>query len=360
LISIKKFLGADWNPVLLHDKAEAQRMTAVILAAYRCTLLEIGAYTSQACPAIGVGLQEKLAELEENLSGDLTVELMAETQQAVSENLQDWGRRTAEYYQSKSDEIKELLILLTGMAESVGDRDKNCAEQISDVTRRLEAVANLDDLGQVKRSIKKSAVELKTSIERLAEEGNATVSKLRKEVAKYQTKMEEAVQVATMDTLTGLRSRYYVEKQIKRRIELELPTTIAIVDLDGFKSVNDKNGHMIGDDLLRQFATNMKESCRLTDTVGRWGGDEFIILLDCDLNKAKIQIENLMKRTCCEYFISGKTGMIMVRLTASVGLAEHVIGETMEQLFDRADANMYAMKAANLRNNRNHSESKAA
>ena len=57
------------------------------------------------------------------------------------------------------------------------------------------------------------------------------------------------------------------------------PFCIAIIDIDKFKRVNDEHGHLAGDELLKKFAAKMRSVCRDTDTIGRWGGDEFILLL---------------------------------------------------------------------------------
>ncbi len=61
----------------------------------------------------------------------------------------------------------------------------------------------------------------------------------------------------------------------------EAPFCVAIIDIDEFKRVNDEHGHLVGDELLKQFAAEMRSVCRSTDTIGRWGGDEFILLLHC-------------------------------------------------------------------------------
>ena len=90
-------------------------------------------------------------------------------------------------------------------------------------------------------------------------------------MASYQTKLEEAEEIAARDALTGLSSRLYVEGQIERRMGASATWSVAIVDIDGFKKVNDDYGHLTGDELLKQFSAELRSACRATDVIGRLG-----------------------------------------------------------------------------------------
>ena len=324
----------------------AKELLPVAMGAYRSALLETGKYSLDACPALGEGLKHGLEELNENLSSTVSCEAVEGAQRSVQEQLQDWGRRTAKHYRQQTGEVKELLLVLARTAESVGERDQRCAQQITEVTARLNQIAKLEDLTEIRASIVKSASDLKGSIDRMAAEGNAAIDQLRGEVSTYQTKLEKAEEIASSDSLTGLRSRLCVEHQIERRIEAGTPFCVTIIDIDGFKQVNDEHGHLIGDELLKQFATELRSASRSTDLIGRLGGDEFIIVLDCGLPEATAQIDRLRKWVCGSYTVHGNAETIKLRVDASFGLAEHLPEETLKALFDRADAEMYQNKAA--------------
>ena len=121
---------------------------------------------------------------------------------------------------------------------------------------------------------------------------------------------------------------------------------MAIIDINGFKPINDEHGHLAGDEVLKQFAAELQSACRSADLIGRWGGDEFIILLDCDLTKARLKIDRLREWVCGSYKIQGRNGSTKLRVDASIGLAEHLRDESMKGLLERADAGMYRDKAA--------------
>jgi diguanylate cyclase (GGDEF)-like protein len=120
----------------------------------------------------------------------------------------------------------------------------------------------------------------------------------------------------------------------------------AIFDIDGFQRVNEKHGHWVGDQLLKQFAAELRSACRSTDIVGRWGGDEFIVVLDYGLQDAKPQIDRLSSWVSGAYKVPGRMNDLDIRVDVSVGIAEHRPGERLQDLLDRVDADMKPHKAA--------------
>lgn len=346
MISLKKYLES--QPIdsgISPERVEDDLLPAVV-GAYGATLMEIGNSTLEACPGMGDVLKRNLAELRTSLSPQMTLGEFTTIDSAVGEQIRGWGHGTAKHLQWKACEAKEMLLMMARTAESVGARDQRCAGQMSKVTERLKAIATLDDLTEIRGSIEKSASELKSSIERMTAEGKAVLDRLKEQVATYQTKLEEAEAIASRDALTGLSSRLYVEGQMEKRLAADLRFCVVIVDIDRFKKVNDDHGHLTGDDLLKQFSAEMRSACRATDVIGRWGGDEFILLFDCALAEAEAQVVRLRKWICGSYTVRGKAGELKLSVDASIGLAEHGAGEEMKELLARADAAMYRDKAA--------------
>jgi diguanylate cyclase (GGDEF)-like protein len=345
MISIKKYLDSNAPTIEQNAEAVQQEPFAAALDAYGTSLLEMGHCSLDACPGLGDDLKQSLGRLKAELSPALNSEKLAAHGEQAREQLRAWGRSAARHYQGKAREVKEMLLTMAHTAESVSARDQRCAGQMSAVTERLKAIATLEDLTEIRVSIDRSAAELKTSIDRMTEEGKAVLDHLKKQVEDYQARLDEAEKIASRDALTGMSSRVYVEGQIERRIESCATFCVAIVDIDGFKKVNDAHGHLTGDELLKQFAGELRSACRSTDVIGRWGGDEFILLFDSGLEEAEAQTERLRKWVCGNYSVPGKTGTLKLRIDASIGLAAHAAGEGMNDLVGRADAAMYEQKA---------------
>ncbi|HEY1803272.1 MAG TPA: GGDEF domain-containing protein [Terracidiphilus sp.] len=346
MISLRKYLDSQQIDSIKPSECSDGDMLLSVVDAYGCALMEMGNSSLEACPVMGEELKRNLSELKASLSPSMSAAALATTDSGVREQLRGWGHGTAKHYQQKACEVKEILLMMARTAESVGARDQRCAGQMSEVTQRLRAIASLDDLTEIRMSIERSANELKSSIDRMTAEGKAVLDHLKEQVASYQTKLEEAEEIASRDALTGLSSRLYVEGQLEKRMGAEASFCVAIVDIDHFKKVNDDHGHVTGDDLLKQFGREMRSACRATDLIGRWGGDEFILLFDCGLAEAEAQTVRLRKWICGSYTVRGKAGEVKLRVDASIGLAERATGEELKELLARADAAMYEEKAA--------------
>lgn len=316
------------------------------LGAYRSALEEMGRCSVEACRAEGPALQGNLGEIAGTIGERPTPDAVAKADAGVQTELREWGRRTARHYQQKAGEVKEILLAMAQTTESVGQRDAHYARQIDEVTRKLHRIASLDDISEIRSSIAHSAAELKESIERMTAEGRAVLERMQSQVTTFQTKLEEAEQMASIDALTRVRSRMWVEGQLEQRAAAGAPFCVAILDIDGFKGVNDEHGHLVGDALLKQFAGELKSACRAADIVGRWGGDEFVILLEGEREHADAQMERVRKWVCGQYTVEASAGPLKLNVSASIGLAEWTPPETLAQLLERADAAMYENKAA--------------
>jgi diguanylate cyclase len=346
MISLKRYLDMDRTGTEERSDAEPDALLPATVAAYRSALAEMSACCLEVCPPLGGDLKQSMENLDGRLIGCLSVEVVEETKTGVGEQLALWGQRTATHYREKTREVKEILLAMARAAESVGERDQRCAAQITCVTAQLKKVANLEDLAEMRASIQNSAAELKSSIDRMTAEGKTALEQLRGQVSMYQTRLEEAERTASLDALTGVRSRTWVEGQLELLLQAGGALCVAILDIDGFKQVNDEHGHMVGDELLKQFAAELRSASRSADIIGRWGGDEFILLVQSGLADAKAQSDRLQKWVCGNYTVQGNCDPIKLRVVASLGLAEHLPDEPMKALVDRADAEMYRQKAA--------------
>ena len=117
-----------------------------------------------------------------------------------------------------------------------------------------------------------------------------------------------------------------------------------MLDLNGFKQVNDTYGHEAGDDLLKQFSTELRSASRATDAVGRWGGDEFLVVLDGNLTEAQSHVERMRKWVFGSYTLQAGTEGPKVEMDAAIGLVEWRADEGLKEVLARADTLMYKQK----------------
>jgi diguanylate cyclase (GGDEF)-like protein len=344
VISLKKYL--DMTPDKVPASANVGELFSVVVKAYRSALTATGASAFEACPPVGSELQKKLALLEKQLENSLTVPLVQESERKVGEQLVLWKENTQKYCQARTAEVTALLTMLASTAASVGERDQRYTEHFSLFTSRLRKISSLEDVTLVRASLIKEALELKTYVVKMDQDSHQLVGQLKAQVSTYEKKIKEVEEIALRDSLTGLANRRNVEERIEWRIARNQPFCIAMLDLNGFKRVNDEHGHVAGDSMLQQFAQELRAASRAGDVVGRWGGDEFMMVIDSDIEGATAQFERLQKWVFGEYTIRpGKgSGEVKIQVDAAIGLTQWLLGQTLEEIVEQADKAMYKRK----------------
>jgi diguanylate cyclase (GGDEF)-like protein len=155
--------------------------------------------------------------------------------------------------------------------------------------------------------------------------------------------LQQSEQNASHDELTGLWNRrmlnHRLEETIIRSRRLGVPFCLLMFDLDHFKRINDDYGHLVGDEVLREFAQVIKNRIRENDFLARWGGEEFVLILEAtDVSRATVLAEELREAIFHHRFET------VGALTVSIGLAECSPDDGANELLRRADQSLYFAK----------------
>lgn len=159
-------------------------------------------------------------------------------------------------------------------------------------------------------------------------------------------RLQELQALALVDELTALPNRRYIQRELDRRFEEYQRYTysyaVLIGDIDNFKTVNDTHGHMAGDQVLKMVAASLQSNCRSFDAVGRWGGEEFMIILrNVDAGTTRTLAERF--RILVEQsFVDHQQSSLSV--TISIGGAVIQKDDTLATLIERADQQLYLSK----------------
>jgi len=163
-------------------------------------------------------------------------------------------------------------------------------------------------------------------------------------LGKMEVRTEEVYKLAALDPLTGLYNRRSGEQRLAEEILRSqrhgCPLTVLMLDLNGLKSINDKFGHAVGDELIRSFAERLNKSIRGSDLAVRLGGDEFLLLLpECKIEEVR-HILNRLSGMKMEF--EGQ----LLNITFSAGWTNYKPGELPDELLKRADDALYVNKPA--------------
>lgn len=157
---------------------------------------------------------------------------------------------------------------------------------------------------------------------------------------------EEALSKALTDELTGMGNKRALQsclhRETERSIRRKQPLSTLVIDIDHFKKVNDTHGHRAGDAILKQFGSLIQENLRKTDLSFRYGGEEFVLILEETDKERAIQTAERLREAVqeCRFLFDELT----IPVSASFGCATYKLGETMDSFIERADQALYLAK----------------
>ncbi len=245
--------------------------------------------------------------------------------------------------------LDTLLEKLSAQLIELIERSENSTTEIREVKRDLEALENdkPSDFKTAHKRLYTIASALEEKVEVLSKDlkvHNDKVTQMGKKIAALEADLAQATQASREDFLTKLYNKRAIEEYLNlKEAEFERhghSFCVAMLDLDHFKSVNDTYGHDAGDAVLLAFSKILKEEARTTDIVGRFGGEEFLVILgDTDISGAKIFCEKVRAHVEQAHFMyQGQR----IAVSVSIGIAERknylslkaVVGGADERLYD--------------------------
>ena len=226
-------------------------------------------------------------------------------------------------------------------------------EMENSITKEL-GVENLKEVVQHRLvAIREHMASFRKREEKYNEEASRLIGRLskrlylmEKEADRLRIQIYEKHKQSLSDTLTGLPNRKaydeYIERELKFFAKKRKPLTLLIIDIDYFKKVNDKFGHVTGDNILKRLADVLSEAIRDGDFLARYGGEEFAIIMTNTQLKQAEEIAERLRKAVQHHHFNHKNKRI--ELTISGGLAQMRKTDTLESLFERADNALYVAK----------------
>lgn len=239
--------------------------------------------------------------------------------------------------ESEKFKIDTMMSSFHDLTSEVGTQVDQHSSRVTEITDSLDTSGGSQPQGvlaagtmlvQANQNLQTALCEAKAEIERQREE------------------LQQSLREARTDALTGLPNRRAFDQEILRSIasrrRQKVSFSLMMLDIDHFKHVNDRHGHMVGDQVLKAFARRLSETFRDTDFVARIGGEEFAAILPRTPLHEALSIAERTRAEIARCHYSG--GEIELQVTASVGLKEAGPEETDSELFKLVDAALYQAK----------------
>jgi diguanylate cyclase len=247
------------------------------------------------------------------------------------------------------DEMRQMLAAFIDRLSQMSQTTGSFQEKLEDSARQIENAKSLVDIAPVlkevvdaTRTIAKETLLARDELQTMRQQADKTQA----EISKLHQELDRVSAQARHDPLTGALNRRGLEEALEKEISTvrrkESPLSVALLDIDNFKALNDALGHTMGDTALQHLAEVARECMRPQDTLARFGGEEFVILLpDTPLEKGIEAMTRLQRELTKRFFMAGTEKVL---ITFSAGVAQLANDEAGMEAIRRADQAMYLAK----------------
>ncbi|MDE2418548.1 MAG: GGDEF domain-containing protein [Burkholderiales bacterium] len=255
--------------------------------------------------------------------------------------------RTVAAQNEMRDMLASFIERLSDMTQSTGiyhDKLEESARLIEQAKSMAEIAPVLKDVVGTTSRMASESLATRDELSAMREQATRTEA----ELVKLHKELDRVSSEARHDSLTGTLNRKGLDEALERELSTvrrkETPLSMALLDIDNFKKLNDSLGHSMGDNALNHLATVARDCMRPQDTLARFGGEEFVVLLpDTPLDKGIEAMTRLQRELTKRFFLAGAEKIL---ITFSAGVAQLNDGETGMEAIRRADQAMYLAKRA--------------
>lgn len=260
--------------------------------------------------------------------------------------------RQKTYLQEREAELRNIIDLLTRAMVSVNTENDAYHRKILQQGEKMEQITRLDDIRKIKSALEKEIAALRETVASKQAGEEARLQSLSGQVKTLRQELQLAKEESLRDGLTGICNRRafdgYLQSLTERNLLQRRDFALLLLDIDDFKAVNDTYGHTVGDRVLLAMADTCRQMVRSDDFLGRYGGEEFVIVLPgASRRNAAKKARHICKTVhSTRYTLDDSDDRPPLTLSVSIGVTAFKRGDTPEVLLERADRALYAAKDA--------------
>lgn len=293
-------------------------------------------------------IRGQIAVVQTIVSSPLERALIQDAEKSLKEVIFKQGMLKHSLNEAKSS-FKNMIATFVDRLGYMSDSSGTYQEKIESYAGKLSETEDILQINELLENLMKDTHTMQAEIVRSREvllQQRDNVESAQEKIRSLQEELTQLSEAVRVDQLTGVLNRRGLDEAMVREISRAKrgggKLSVALLDIDNFKRLNDTYGHHVGDSALQHLAKIIKETIRPTDEVSRMGGEEFVILLpDTDLNQAVITIQRL-QRALTKQFFMGNNERLLITFSAGVALLRN--DEEEATVLHRADQSMYLAK----------------
>jgi diguanylate cyclase len=316
------------------------------------TLGTLAGSVVEAEPEITAAFLHRLETCRRVLKDESSGRTLADALDTAIRSIEHFLKSSRGYVAAREGELREMIRILHEAAILMAGHSTSFNATVLATSDKLHGFAELNDIRELKRQLSSEVETLRRAVEEKQRRDAESSARLTERLEVLQTKLVKAEEEASLDPLTRVANRGAFDQALARMVAnaraTKMALTLALVDIDEFKRINDTHGHPIGDRVLLCAAMWLGKGLRHVDFLARYGGEEFAILFkDARLGEIDARMTQTLSDIAArsfEYEVESETRT--VRFTASAGVAELTASESGDDLVKRADDALYEAKRA--------------
>jgi len=253
------------------------------------------------------------------------------------------------YVREREDEMWRLLKAMSQAAEVGHSTDHRLVQAIRESHGRMRELASLPDIREARLHLEEELHQAQKLVELKARRERERLAALQRQVERLEAALEAVRGQADFDVLTGVYHRGVFDERLRAVLTSGVPFSVAMLDVDNFKTINDSMGHAVGDRILTILGNNLHRVARSTDLPARYGGDEFAFIaggFNAEQTAQRLAGAVARRHIRTEVDEGDRERVISVLLSTSVGIAAFKPGDSYDSLLQRADQAMLSAKRA--------------
>ena len=306
------------------EQGQEVRVAFTAVDSYLSALASIASMVSGVFPDVGSEHGRKLIRLRNRLAFEADVPGLIESRETLLNELTAFSEKARNLYVSRTEAVHKSLELLADLGDSLAPQNNENFKTLFAVCGRLEALGKISE-----------ATALRSGINALGKEREAVLDGLRSQVTSLENRLQSSEMLTSTDPLTGVGNRSELDHQLAARVKVNKAFCVLLFDIVRFQAVNLKYGNACGDELLKQVAARLSNQIRTRDFVCRWAGDEFLVIMECDLDNATRRCRQISQWLSGPYRVKVEGQELRVDLQMSSDLTDRRAKEDAHELLQR-------------------------
>src|SRR5579864_77434 len=320
------------------DSAHGEQQSA--LTCYQSAILAIAKCMAEVCPRVGLVYNHRLLRLPRRLGFDATPEALAASREAVEADVAEYGQAASAWVNAGVELAHEILAAAGKATEGDGHTDELHAAMMEELAEQMEISAEVDDATQVRTALKRYATGLRSYVHRRKKETPPALSDLQRRVEALADWLGNASPANIIDSLTGLLNRDEAERQLQAYLKREKPFCVLLFEWNEVHSVPPQFGRSGADQILKALGDRLITLVRPRDVVYRWSQDQLAVIFECGGEEAMARSVKIADWLSSKYSAVVDGIVWKVEAQAAVAVVERHSGEALQDFIQRIETAM--------------------